>query len=73
MIQLNQLSYSSYAQRHAKIMGAAKQATTVATTGMINVRACFNGKLLIVSFTTDFIQAVRTGKLVEKSTVKPGA
>ena len=54
-------------------MGAAKQATTVATTGMINVRACFNGKLLIVSFTTDFIQAVRTGKLVEKSTVKPGA
>lgn len=48
--QLNQLSYSSYAQRRAKIMGAARQAPTVVTTGMVNVRACFNDKSLSVTY-----------------------
>ena len=71
--QLNQLSYSFYAQRRAKIMGAARQAPTVVTTGMVNVRACFNDKSLIVSLTMGLIQAVRTGKPAGRSTVTPGA
>jgi len=52
-IPLNQLCYSPYAQVSALITsGAATQAPSVATTGMVDVRACFNNRLLPVLLTT---------------------
>lgn len=63
--QLNQLSYSPYAQRSAlMVRRAVAQAPSVATVWLakiINVRAYFNSRSLIVLLTMDLTQAVRMG------------
>ena len=58
--QLNELSYSPYAQQSALMAHAAAKTPTVATTGLaVDVRACFNSRSLIVLLTTGLTQAVR--------------
>ena len=63
--QLNQLFYSPYAQRSAlMVRRAVAQAPSVATVWLakiINVRAYFNSRSLIVLLTMDLTQAVRMG------------
>lgn len=72
-IQLDQPSYSPYAQRRAAIR-AARQAPSVAPESLaVHVRACFNSRSLTILLTTDLIQAVKRREDVRTSTVKARA
>ena len=75
-IQLNQLSYSPYAQRRALMARrAASRAPSVATLWLtrVDVRACFDSRSQILLLTTGLTQAVRMGGHAGRRTINPGA